>query len=224
MKLKLSALVALGLATSVLPGCSNSVSGTIEDEKVKISDGFYGEVSETVFGVEINYLVVTLTSVPNACETYEAYFDAYSDLELTDDDYSEKAAALYAEYFPEEYWELLLYMGADPDADLDGEVFSGTDWNEFPEEGEASVGFIHNLKLKDEAYYSGDGDLDDYFATYISDGGTMTLNKYVESESISGNFETESSDLSNEGEATGPVTVKYNVDRCAWFESTLDII
>lgn len=203
MKLKLPAtLLALSLAASTLPGCFNRVSGKIDDEKVKIPNGFF--VQDEDFGL----MIVFLTGVSNACEQYDA---AFGDSEDADD--AEEQAEVWAEYFPEDFWEAVIYMTVDPSDDLTDEEVDGLSWDEgFRDENEGYIEFVHYKELLDEDYFAGENDFEDYGDSYISDGGDLLITKHTEDEKIAGTFETTAVD--EDGDDQGDVKVKFSVERC----------
>ncbi len=206
------------LAAVLLAACGGtSVQGEIDGETVGLDDAFF--VQESGFYDDGDDLVhiVAGGAGGDLCQRYVELEELYEDLEDGDD--SDDIVAWWADNLPEDFWQVDIYLRLDDMGDPDEEL-EGADWDEgLREDGEANGSFTHFLQPLDDDFWDGDvriDDYDEYYESYLSDGGDVQVTGFSEDERISGRFQTDVVDW--QGDSEGEVEVSFSATRCVDIE------
>jgi len=206
-------LCSLALAGLLAMTACTSVSGTIEGDRAQATSAYFVQVEVEDTG----FLAVVVYSRRNACEADEAFWDDWTDAED-----AEEQEEAWAQHMPEDLWEFVVYILADPDDDLSGEDIETLDWDElFNDENQAYLEATHYTQLLDEDYFAGEEDPDDYFEGWLSDGGTFEVSRHEPGDLLTGKFEAPIVDPTD-GDDEGEITLNIQgAERCRDMEDYL---
>ena len=187
-----------------------SVSGHVDDERVgSARDAFFDvvEFDAGIFG-EVNFLVVVISDIPDACEVYQDVFaDAFQTCEDRCDDYTQLAEDALGK---DSYWSTTLVAHSDGDfvREYDYDADLGSD--------EFSLGFarLDATPMYDQDTCESsceDGELLDADNETGNSGG-LEIVEYVRDESVKGNFEV---DMGSEEQLKGSFKA-HKCDTSSW--------
>ena len=165
------------LCAAVLLGACNSVEGTIDGLEVDLRSGLQMQwlVDDPDTGDRHLAMQVVLSSVHHPCGKYAERFEAADATE---------SAEVWADRFPEEWWELrFTWIVDDPESKLADQQFPGTTWDtpDLPVGAMTGQAWRHT-GARDAAYWAGDADPADYGSSYVSHVGTLTIDRAVSGE------------------------------------------
>lgn len=190
-----------------LVGCT-SVDGTIDGLEVDIESALQMQwlVDDTDTGSRHLAMQIVLSSVGTTCGKYAKRFEATDPAE---------AAEVWAETWPDDWWELrFTWLVDDPESKLKDQQFTGTPWDahELPVGAVTGQAWRH-LGARDAGYWSGTSDPADYGSTYVSDGGTLTIDRAESGEWTEGTLETTFA-VPDTGASVGAVSIDLRATRC----------
>lgn len=213
-------IAALTVALGALVGCT-SVSGDIDGERPQGNNAFFIQDDEARGSDGIIQVVVT--DVPDACTTWTAFMDDYSEglSELDLDDVLDA----YTDNLPETYWvQVITFVVDDVDDDLGGTEYDGIEFGDpLDDDDEFSVSAVHQTRYPDEDdfelsdIWSGDRDWEE---SYYSDEGSGKISGHTPDESVRGSVEVGWKDA--DGDRVGEGSISFNADRCLEYEDLLD--
>ncbi len=198
------------LAAVLLAACGGtSVQGEIDGMSVPLDDAFFVQESGYFENGDDLVHVVMGGAGGDMCERYAELEELYEDIE--DDDDLDELTDWWAENLPEEFWQVDITLRLD-DLDEPDQELDGVSWGEgLGEDGEAYASFVHFLQPIDDDYWD-NGDEDDYYENFATDGGDLELTGYSEGERISGRFQADVVD--DEGDEEGEVQINFSASRC----------
>ena len=202
-------LVLAWAALLVTSGCT-SVAGTIDGERVAVGSAYFAQTSIEDTGL----VVVVVSSQQDACEIDDAYRTELEDaVDVAD------AAEVWADYRDPEMWNFQVYIVGDPGDDLSETSMETLDWDEeITEDHQTWLEATHVTQLLDEDYFAGEGDPDDYYDYYLSDGGSLEITRHDPGEALSAKFETTVVDW-DDGDEQGDIKLTiYGAERCRAME------
>lgn len=198
------------LCVALLVGCAPDarVKGTLGGDEVIVNTAMFSE-HPAAFGSD-GLIFVVLTALPNACADY-AYYQQQAEA-LSD---PEELAALWANTFPADFWEVVVVARVpDPAVSLVGQQYIGLDWYELLDiRSRFFARFTHNRALRDGAWFDGEGPTADYLDEFLSHQGTLTIQDHEPGVRLRGVVDTLVVDTETV-EPQGVVQVRFDADFC----------
>lgn len=194
----------------LLPACGPSVDTPLGGAPVRVQSAFFVQ-EDNVSAVDgDSLLLVYLMGPSDGCALYGAWLDDAEDATTP-----EALAAAWAEHMPEEYWFVDLTLRVpDTDADLEGQALQGMASNRWVDEPSSAVAtFFHYVAPLDEAYYAGESSWEAYFDYFLSDGGTLTIDRHTPGERLAGRFTTAAVGH-DRAVVAEDLTVEFDAERC----------
>ncbi len=187
-----------------------SVSGVVDGERVGSAQDAFFDVVELDFGIfgEVNFLVVVLTDVPDACDVYQDVFAGnFQTCEDRCDTYVQIGEDTLGK---DSYWSTTLI------AHSDGDFIREYEYDEDLGEDEFTLGFarIDTTAMYDQATCEEacrDGELLEADNETGNDG-VLDIKDFVSGDSASGNFNV---DMGNDEGLRGSFTA-HECDTSAW--------
>ena len=211
---------SLSLLLLGLLGCqTNTIDATIDGEPVDVKSGIFVQ-ERGYYNDEEGLVRVIVSDVGNPCEAYTEWYLALASVDLEDVFTGDLGYLedVWAEEFPEDFWDGEVWMRVDdPRDDLTDEEFTGEPANTLLlSDAGTSMGFLNHytdhLSLTD--LLTGDDR-----TRYPFDGGALTITRHEPDERIVGSYlttVTDSDDVEQE------VTVVFDADRCEDLEDAIE--
>lgn len=184
--------------------CSTvDVKGEIDGETPPIEVSMFLEDGDA-FGQD-GLMAIVLSSEPNACRLYEYFLD-------------QTIAGGWRGYtigwqktFPDNFWQVSLVLRTSSfDGTLEGQTFSGLTWDALPEQtGQAYGRVVHYVQHP----RPDSPDNTDWFVEYLSNGGSLEIDKHEPGERLKGTFTAPFVDPTD-GSARGEIDLKFDARVC----------
>lgn len=210
--------MATVLCVAICAGCGGSaLRGKVDGDRVPVVDAFFVEDSR-YFSSTDGLIGVTLSSVKQACEVGEAFWE-----DAEDETDPAELADLWEESFPADFWQIdLLIRVDDPGDDLGGVEYGGVDWDDYPSDDDEVTGVLtHYVELLDEDWFAGTyDDTSDYFDFWYTHEGDLKITGHKPGERIAGVFDTIAAET-DDGDEVGEIQIRFRAERCRGMEDFL---
>lgn len=207
------------LAAAMLAACGGgtSVQGEVDGLGIDLDDAYFVQESGYFDNGDDLVHIVTGGAGGDLCEMMTDYQELLEDAD-EDDDFDD-LGAWWEENLPEDFWQVEVQLRLD-DLDEPDEELDGAEWDKgLREDGEANGSLVHFVQPLDEDFWEGDvrgDDIDDYYETFYTDGGSLEVTGFDEGEHISGRFHADVVD--NEGDDEGEIEIRFSATRCIAIE------